>query len=286
MTPLADRFLSFLPTDRVVTDDLRRLAYGTDASFYRLVPEVVVFADSEDEARAVISVCRTERRALTIRAAGTSLSGQAVTDGVLMVLGDGWRGTEILESGEKIRLGPAVVGAEANRLLAPYGRKIGPDPASINACKIGGIAANNASGMCCGTTQNSYQTLAGLRLMLADGTLVDTEDPTSVAAFRTSHASLLDALAGLAARVRADAPLAKRIRHKFRIKNTTGYSLNALIDFDDPLDILSHLMIGSEGTLGFMSRITYRTVVEHADKASAFLLFADIETACRAVMQL
>ncbi len=52
-----------------------------------------------------------------------------------------------------------------------YGRKIGPDPASINACKIGGIAANNASGMCCGTAQNSYRTLAGMRVILADGTL-------------------------------------------------------------------------------------------------------------------
>jgi D-lactate dehydrogenase len=286
MTALADRFLSVLATEQVVTDELRRLAYGTDASFYRLVPEVVVFVNTEDEARAVLNICREEKRPLTVRAAGTSLSGQAVTDGVLMVLSDGWRQAEVLNDGELIRLGPAVVGAEANRLLAPYGRKIGPDPASINACKIGGIAANNASGMCCGTTQNSYQTLAGLRLMLADGSLVDTEDPASVAAFRQSHPSLLDGLAALGARVRGNEALATRIRHKFRIKNTTGYSLNALVDFEDPIDILTHLMIGSEGTLGFMSRITYRTVVEHADKASAFLLFADIATACQAVMKL
>ena len=282
-TAIADRFLSFLPADRVITDELRRLAYGTDASFYRLIPEVVVFVNTEDDARQVMSTCRETKRPLTIRAAGTSLSGQAVTDGVLMVLSDGWRNAEVLENGLKIRLGPAVVGADANRLLSPFGRKIGPDPASINACKIGGIAANNASGMCCGTHQNSYQTLAGLRLMLADGTLVDTEDAASVAAFRQSHTALLNGLASLRDRVRADAALSDRIRHKFRIKNTTGYSLNALVDYEDPLDILTHLMIGSEGTLGFMSRITYHTVVEHAHKASAFLLFADIETACRAV---
>lgn len=286
MPAFVERLLGFLPPHRVVTDELRRVAYGTDASFYRLVPEVVVVIDTEDEMRALMAACRAGGRALTLRAAGTSLSGQAVTRGVLAMLGDGWREAQVLDAGRRIRLGPAVVGAEANRLLAPYGRKIGPDPASINACKIGGIAANNASGMCCGTAQNSYQTLAGLRLMLADGALVDTEDAASVAAFRRSHADLLAALGAMADGVKADAALSARIRHKFRIKNTTGYSLNALIDFEDPLDILAHLMIGSEGTLGFMSRISYCTVVEQAHKATAFLLFADIAAACRAVTAL
>lgn len=283
---LLDRLQSILPRERVIVDDLRRLAYGTDASFYRLVPQVVVVVDSEDEVRAVLDICRSAEVPVTFRAAGTSLSGQAITNGVLILLGDSWRHHEILDGGAKIRLGPAVVGGDANRVLAPLGRKIGPDPASINACKIGGIAANNASGMCCGTAQNSYQTLAGIRLMLADGTVVDTEDAASVAAFKRSHATLLDGIAALAARVSADAELAARIRHKFRIKNTTGYSINALVDYSDPLDILSHLMIGSEGTLGFISRITFNTVVEHSNKASALLLFPDIGSACRAVMRL
>ncbi len=91
----------------------------------------------------------------------------------------------------------------------------------------------------------------------------------------------LDALGARDARRRRRWPT--RIRHKFRMKNTTGYSLNALVDFDDPIDILAHLMIGSEGTLGFISEITYRTVPEYADKASALILFDDLETACRAV---
>src|SRR5207344_2550794 len=85
---------------------------------------------------------------------------------------------------------------------------------------------------------------------------------------------------------RADAPLAARIRAKFALKNTTGYSLNALVDFEDPVDVLAHLMIGSEGTLGFISELTYRTVPEYADKASALILFHDLETACRAVTAL
>jgi D-lactate dehydrogenase len=277
---------SLLSADRVITDELRRLAYGTDASFYRLLPEVVVVVNTETEVQQVLALCREHKKPVTFRAAGTSLSGQAITDSVLVLLGDGWKKHEILDNGLKIRLGPAIVGADANRLLAPFGRKIGPDPASINACKIGGIAANNASGMCCGTAQNSYRTLAGLRLILADGTLVDTEDGASVTAFRKSHAGLLKSLAELGARVRANDTLASRIRHKFRIKNTTGYSLNALVDFEDPIDILTHLMIGSEGTLAFMGRVSYHTVVEHPHKASALLLFPDIASACRAVMVL
>ncbi|HET6718649.1 MAG TPA: FAD-binding oxidoreductase, partial [Rhodocyclaceae bacterium] len=275
-----------LPEERVITDELRRLAYGTDASFYRLLPEVVVVVNSEAEVQGVLALCRQHKKPVTFRAAGTSLSGQAITDSVLMILGDGWKQHQILDGGQKIRLGTAIVGADANRLLAPFGRKIGPDPASINACKIGGIAANNASGMCCGTAQNSYKTLAGLRLILADGTLLDTEDTASRAAFAASHGALLQQLGELGARVRGNETLAQRIRHKFRIKNTTGYSLNALVDFAEPIDILSHLMIGSEGTLAFLGRVTYHTVVEHPHKASALLLFADLASACRAVLVL
>jgi D-lactate dehydrogenase len=274
------------PRERLVTDPLRTLAYGTDASFYRLVPKIVAIVDSEAEVAALLAACRAHGAPVTFRAAGTSLSGQAISDSVLAVLGDGWRGWSLGRNAETIRLQPGLIGADANRLLAVYRRKIGPDPASIDAAKIGGIAANNASGMCCGTAQNSYHTLAGMRVILADGTVLDTEDAASVAAFRTRHAGLLDGLAALARRVRDDARLAARIQHKYRMKNTTGYGINALVDFDDPLDILAHLMIGSEGTLGFIAAITYRTVPDHADKASALVLFEDLGTACDAVTAL
>jgi len=284
--PLAAAFRAALPGVRVVTEPLHRLAYGTDASFYRLVPRVVLVVSGEDEVRAALAVCREQRAAVTFRAAGTSLSGQAISDSVLLVLGDGWRDATLGPRAETIRLQPGVIGSHANRLLAPHGRKIGPDPASIDAAKIGGIAANNASGMCCGTRENSYHTLAGLRLILADGTLLDTEDEASLAAFRQSHAELLLGLTMLSRRVRENDALAERIRHKYRMKNTTGYGLNALVDFRDPIDILSRLMIGSEGTLGFISSITYRTVPDHAHKATALILFDRLRMACEAVTRL
>lgn len=283
---LAEALAAVIPETRLIRDPLRTLAYGTDASFYRLIPQLVAVVDSEREIEQLLSLCQLYGTPVTFRAAGTSLSGQAVTDSVLAVLGDGWNDVDISADRETIRLKPGVIGAEANRRLAPFGRKIGPDPASINACKIGGIAANNASGMCCGTSQNSYRTLASMRVMLADGTLLDTGDPASREAFRRSRRDLCEGLAALAERTQADGALAERIRHKFAIKNTCGYSLNALVDYTDPVDILEHLMIGSEGTLGFISEITYRTVPEYADKASALILFSGVVDACEGVIRL
>ncbi|MGO9543648.1 MAG: FAD-binding and (Fe-S)-binding domain-containing protein [Rhodomicrobium sp.] len=275
-----------IPEARIATDRLRRVSYGTDASFYRLVPEIVVTAGSEAEIVAVMAACAKAGAPVTFRAAGTSLSGQAISDSVLIVLGDGWQGSRISADGLTIALQPGVIGAEANRRLAPYGRKIGPDPASISAAMIGGIAANNASGMCCGTAQNSYRTLSSLRAILADGTVLDTGNNESRAAFAATHAPLLEGLAELSREVRAGSLLAERIRRKFAIKNTMGYSLNALIDYEDPFDILQHLLIGSEGTLAFISEITYRTVPDQRHKACALLFFETLVEACRAVTRL
>ncbi len=286
-TPLPAAFLAeverLIPAERRFDDPLSTLAFGTDASFYRLIPKLVVRVESEAEVIALLKLAHAENVPVTFRAAGTSLSGQAISDSVLIVLGDNWNGREIRNGGEQIRLQPGVIGANANAVLAPFQRKIGPDPASINAAKIGGIVANNSSGMCCGTAQNTYKTLAGLRVVLADGTVVDSEDAASVAAFRNSHAALLEQLAELGRETRANTELAAKIRHKYRLKNTTGFSLNALVDYDEPLDILNHLMVGSEGTLGFISAVTYDTVPDHPHKASALVVFPDVETCCLAV---
>ncbi|KXB32645.1 4Fe-4S ferredoxin [Dechloromonas denitrificans] len=286
MSDLIQSLRQHLPEQQIIVDELRRLAYGTDASFYRLIPQVITVIESENDAKTVLTTGKRHNTPVTFRAAGTSLSGQAITNGILALIGEGFATYELNQDASKVRVGPGIVGGEVNRRLAPHGKKIGPDPASINACKIGGIAANNASGMCCGTAQNSYRTLAGLRVMLADGSVLDTEDPLSVDAFTKSHAVLLGELERLGSDTRNNARLAERIRHKFKIKNTTGYSLNALVDYEHPIDILAHLMIGSEGTLGFISRITYRTVVEDPFKASALVFFPDIRTACEAVIRL
>jgi D-lactate dehydrogenase len=264
-------------------DPLYTLAFGTDASFYRMIPKLVIKAKDEKEISFILEETNKLSLPVTFRAAGTSLSGQAISDSVLVIAGEHWKKYEILSNGEKIRLQPGLIGSKVNNLLAPYKRKIGPDPASINSAMIGGIAANNASGMCCGTADNSYQTVAGMKIIFFDGTLLDTSNSQSKIGFQEKHPKIISELAQLGQAVKANIPLADRIRHKFRIKNTTGYSLNALVDYTDPFDIIEHLMIGSEGTLGFIAEITYRTVEELPFKASAMIIFPNIEKACNAV---
>jgi D-lactate dehydrogenase len=274
--------LAEIPASRVFCDPLRTYAWGTDASFYRLDPRVVVKARSVGEIAALLRASTAHGVPLTFRAAGTSLSGQAVTDSVLVVLAGAWRRHRIMDGGGRIALEPGIIGSEANRLLAAYRRKIGPDPASIDHCMIGGIAANNASGMCCGTAENSYRTVESMKLVLHDGSLLDTADPGSRRDFAAGHAALLDELSAIRDEIRGDAGLSSRIAAKFKVKNTTGYGVNAFVDYEDPIDILLHLLVGSEGTLGFIAEITYRTVEEHEHKASALVFFPDMATACRA----
>lgn len=280
---LFNRLSKHIPPNCLIHDELRTLAYGTDASFYRLIPKLIVKVETEEEVVHVLRETRALKLPITFRAAGTSLSGQAISDSVLVLLGS-WSKYSIGNNGSTIRLQPGVIGAHANVFLGPYGRKIGPDPASINSAKIGGIAANNSSGMCCGTAQNSYRTLASMKIIFADGATLDTANQQSRQAFSNSHNKLLARISDLRRRTLESTKLAERIRHKYKMKNTTGYSLNALVDFEDPIDIIQHLMIGSEGTLGFIAEITYNTVPEHPHKTSALMVFPDIETACNAVV--
>ncbi|BDA46133.1 probable glycolate oxidase subunit GlcD at N-terminal half [Coccomyxa sp. Obi] len=286
---------SFIPNERQFTDPVRTFAYGTDASFYRLNPKMVVKVHSEEEIKKILPIARKHGVPVTFRAAGTSLSGQAITDSVLLKLshtGKNFRKYTIHGDGSSITVEPGLIGGEINALLArhkqkhghPIQYKIGPDPSSIDSCMVGGMVANNSSGMCCGVSQNTYHTLQDMRIVFVDGTTLDTADPASREAFLKSHASLVEGVRNLAMRVQSDPTLVSLIRRKFAIKCTTGYSLNALVDFpiDDPIEIIKRLMIGSEGTLGFVSQATYSTVPEWPNKASTFIMFPDVHSACRA----
>ncbi|MBR4351951.1 MAG: FAD-binding oxidoreductase [Bacteroidales bacterium] len=278
-----EALLPVIPKERMFHDALSTLAYGTDASFYRLIPKLVIRARNEQEIAAILHQADLQNIPVTFRAAGTSLSGQAISDSVLVIVSHGWQDWKVLDQGRKIRLQPGIRGGRANTFLVKYGRKIGPDPASIDSAMIGGIVANNASGMCCGTSENSYKTMADIRVILPDGTVLDTADEASCTAFRNSHAAFLEGIAAIAAEIKADPELEARIRRKYKIKNTTGYSLNAFVDYSDPIDIVKHLVIGSEGTLAFISDVTYNTVVDHKHKALAMITYTDIAHACEAV---
>lgn len=290
MSQIPNSFISALQDklkpSQIITDITRRRAHATDASFYQLIPQLVLKLDTIAEVQSCLRLAYKNQIAVTFRAAGTSLSGQAISDSVLIILSDQWRGHKILQDGQLISLQPGVIGGQANQYLKPYQRKIGPDPASINACKIGGIVANNASGMCCGVSQNTYHTIEAMTLLLADGTVVDTSDADSVNQFKAKQGGMLENLRLLSEVVKANPDLTSMIEKKYRLKNTTGYAINSLIDFDDPLEILMHLMVGSEGTLGFIADVTYRTVIDHPQKASGLFLFSNPEQACQLVEKL
>jgi len=271
---------------RILTNPLQTLAYGTDASFYRLIPKIVILAHNEAEVTEIIKQAKKLEIALTFRAAGTSLSGQAITDSVLVVATHGWKTFELLDNNQKVKLEPGIVGARANTFLAPHGLKIGPDPASIGAAMIGGIVANNASGMCCGTAQNSYQTIADIRIVLHDGTILDTSDAQSVASFKQTQSALITEIETLRDQIKNDETLYHQIKNKFKIKNTTGYSINALVDYQDPIDIIKHLMVGSEGTLAFISNVTFKTIIDEKNKSCSLLIFNTIQDACNATILL
>ena len=274
----------FIPGDRIYTDELRRLAWGTDAGFYRLIPQIVIRSNSEEEVSMLLKAADKYQLPVTFRAAGTSLSGQAISDSILIVAGKHWEQYEVLEEGKAVRLQPGIIGQRVNEILKPYGQKFAPDPASVKSAMVGGIVMNNASGMNCGTHANSDKVLRSVRMVLADGTRLDTGNPESRRAFQEKRPDFIRRIEELRDQVRANKSLAERIRYKYAIKNVTGLNILPFIRFDDPFDIIAHLLVGSEGTLAFLSEVTMTTEYYYPCKASAMLYFSDIKEACRAVV--
>ncbi len=272
-----------LSPDRVLTRPIDRLARSVDASIYRLIPQAVVRPRDVDEVRALLAYARESHRHLTFRTAGTSLSGQALSDDILVELGPLWRASRILDGGRRVWAQPGVVGGYVNLRLAALGYRLGPDPASIDAAMMGGIVANNASGMCCGVAQNSYHTLESAITVLADGAVIDTSRPGADGRLASDRPELHRALLALRDEIRADAALAERIRNRFARKNTTAYSLNAFLDHDAPAEIVTRLMVGSQGTLGFLAEMTLRTVPDPPARATALLFFHELHEAGAAV---
>lgn len=273
--------------NNVYTDYLKRITYGTDASFYKYIPQLIIKLESEKQVVEILKLSDECKVPVTFRAAGTSLSGQTVTNSVILLLPeDNWNKYEIYENGKYLKTQPGLLGKTANQVLKPYNRKIGPDPASINSAMIGGIASNNASGMSSGVVYNTYNTLKDIRLVLSDGAILDTSNEKSVERFRQTHRNLLERLILIKSKIIENQDLFDKIYKKYKIKNTTGYGMNSFIDYSDPIDILTHLIIGSEGTLAFISDLTIETVKIKQYKSGGLLFFENIESACNAAIQL
>ncbi|ADQ19049.1 FAD linked oxidase domain protein [Leadbetterella byssophila DSM 17132] len=277
---------NFLGTHKVKDQLIDRVSYASDAGFYYLVPQAVVQPENDDEIKGLFQISRDYNVPLVFRGGGTSLSGQSITDGILVDLSKFWKKIQIEEDGKSVRVQPGITGSMVNAHLKPYKRKIGPDPSSIGAAMMGGILSNNASGMCCGVVQNSYHTLKYIRFILPDGNSFSTEVESDYLRFETECQGLAATLVLLREEILRNTELFDRIRHKYQTKNTVGYGLNAFIDYQKPLDIFAHLLIGGEGTLAFISEAVLETVPDKPHKSTGLIYFTDIFSACQAIPSL
>ncbi len=277
---------SILPKARIKSRLIDIVAYASDAGFYYLRPKAVVQPIAESEIIALFRFSHENHIPLTFRTGGTSLSGQSITDGILVDLSQYWNKMQIENEGQQVRVQPGITGSMVNAYLKRYKRKIGPDPSSIDAAMMGGILSNNSSGMCCGVKLNSYHTTKHIRFILPDGNTFSTEKQKDYTRFGQECEHIYAAIKGMQEQLKNNAVLYDRIRRKYETKNTVGYSLNAFIDHDHPLDVLAHLLIGAEGTLGFIAEAVMDTVPDYPYKTTAFLYFPDMYAACQAIIPL
>jgi D-lactate dehydrogenase len=260
-----------------------RLAAAHDASHYLLVPQAVVTAHDAEELAATLRAARRAGATVTFRSGGTSLSGQAGTDGVLIDTRQHFRGITVQDDGALVRAQPGATVRAVNARLLHYGRKLGPDPASEIACTIGGVVANNSSGMCCGTSANTYRTLDSAVLVLPSGTLIDTGAADADERLHEAEPEIYAGLEQLRDRVRSNPESLRIIAQLYAIKNTMGYGVNSFVDYDRPVDILAHLAIGSEGTLAFVAEARFRTLPVSKHVATGLLIFPDLAAATAAL---
>ena len=276
---LADLRASVADATQVRTRPIDLLTHAHDASHLLLTPQASVVARDAAEVARIFGVGTRHATPVTLRAGGTSLSGQGSGTGILLDVRRGFRDVQVLDGGARVRVQPGVTVGQVNARLARYGRRLGPDPASEVACTLGGVIANNSSGMTCGITTNAYRTLESLTVVLASGTVVDTGASDADEKLRLVEPELYAGIAGLRDRVRGDGASVRTLRHQFSMKNTMGYGLNSFLDFDRPVDILAHLLVGSEGTLGFVAEAVLATVPVLPRVATAFVVFDDLEAA-------
>src|SRR5688572_3000937 len=283
---IENELLKILPAERVKTRYIDRVTYGADAGFYFLLPEAVVKPVSEEDIIQLFHFSHRFKIPIVFRTGGTSLSGQSITNGILVDLSQHWNKIKIEGQGDVVRVQPGITGGMVNAYLKAKRRKIGPDPSSIGSAMMGGIISNNASGMCCGVKLNSYHTTKHIRFILPDGKTFSTENSEDFKRFEMECAPICNELTKIKDEIFSNTELHERIRKKYITKNTIGYSLNALIDYDHPLDILSKLLVGAEGTLAFISEAVMNTVPDYEFKSTALLYFSDIYAACQAIVPL
>jgi D-lactate dehydrogenase len=262
------------------------LSYSHDASHYLLKPKAIYTPETKEQLAEIFALATELGIGVTFRSGGTSLSGQATSDGFLVDTRKNFRGIKVGNQGEQVSVSPGATVRAVNTSLARFKRKLGPDPASEVACTIGGVVANNSSGMCCGTEQNSYRTIASLVLVLPNGLVIDTGASNADEILLQKSPGIHAGLIALRDRIRSNPDSVTLIQRLFSIKNTMGYGINSFLDFDSPVKILEHLVIGSEGTLAFVAEATFNTVPAYSHLATGLLIFETLADATGSLPEL
>lgn len=257
----ADLLAELRSRDVLDADDsvLTRALYSSDASLYRVVPQVVARPRSRDELLAVLDVARSTGVPLTMRGAGTSIAGNAVGPGIVVdTVRHLSRVRSIDPEARTAVVEPGVVHATLQRAAAPYGLRFGPDPSTHTRCTIGGMIGNNA----CGSRALGYGR---------------TSD--NVVALDVAHAASGDVPAALAAVVDAHLGHVRTTFGRFS-RQVSGYALEHLLPERRSVD---RFLVGSEGTLGVVLGATVRLVPDEPRRELLVLGYPSMVEAADAV---
>ncbi|MGH7166831.1 MAG: FAD-binding and (Fe-S)-binding domain-containing protein [Nitrospiraceae bacterium] len=275
-----------LGSDKVKDDFPTLTAYAVDASIYKIVPQVVVLAESEDDIQQVLAYAVRTGVPVTPRAAGTNLTGSAIGSGIILDISRLNRILALNREAKTVRVQPGIVYGELNRKLASHGLMFGPDPSSGEMCKLGGMLANNSAGPHTLRYGSVKDNVESLRIHGTDGGWLDARmyelNEPALDLVLTRYPSLRNLL-GL---VRDHAGLIRAKRPAVS-KNSCGYNLFSLLDgLDQGRFDLPKLFIGSEGTLGVISEATLRLVDRPRATVTALLHFKYLEEVGDAVVRL
>ena len=278
--PLRSELIGLLGEDRVLARATDIIRYASDASPYRKLPKVVIMAHDAGDVSKVLKYGRENGINVTFRSGGTSLNGQGQTDGILVDTRRHFGGIEVLDGGKarfgRPRASCSVTSTRCSPPPATSSVPIPPRPTSPRSAESS-PTTRAACAAASPTTRIRRSRRWSSSCLPAPWSIRPRPTPR-----RSSRPPNRNSPKGCSASARRSSTTPNstaRIRHKFEIKNTTGYRLCAFLDAETPVEIMRRLIVGSEGTLAFISRVTFETVKLPVRTTLAWLHFPDIPTA-------
>lgn len=271
MSPRPDalkRDLDAVIDGEVRVDAASRALYSTDASVYQITPLGVVVPRAVDDVVRTVEVASRHGVPLTPRGGGTSQAGQAIGAGLIIDTSKYLNRVLHVDPGARTaRVQPGVVLDELNAALRPHNLRFAPDVSSSSRATVGGMMANNSSGARSVIYGKTIDHVRELHVVLSDGGVERLRplSPAELEAARQGGGAAARAYRTIPALAQAHAAEIDR-RFPKVLRRVGGYNLDAFVDPARPVD-LSRIMVGSEGTLGFVVEATIGLVPLPAARA-------------------